>query len=48
MEDLARGLELSFGENEVVYIGVWPTPLEEMGTGHLDGFLGVIHNLVAN
>lgn len=32
----------------MIFIGMWPAALGEMGTGHLCGFLGVIHNLLAN
>ena len=31
LENFARELELSFGENEGVYIWVWPAPLGEEG-----------------
>ena len=33
-----------FGENKVVFIGVWLVLLGEMGTVHFSSFLGVIYN----
>ena len=45
LENLARELELSFGENEGVYIGVWPATFWRRWTGHLDGFVGEVHDL---
>ena len=44
LENFARELELSFGENEVVFIGV-AGPFRMRRTGHLVGILGEVHDL---
>ena len=32
----------------MAFIGVWPGPFGEMGTGHFSGFLGGNHHQLAN
>ena len=41
-------MELCFGENEGLYIGVWPALLGELGPATFDYFVGLIARYYGN